>query len=85
MIIEILLWAVLPSILISLYIAKKDLFPEPKAAIVSSIGLGFLIFIPHTLFFQVWNYYWAIYDITIMMRFYKFTREFCSSICRGVI
>ncbi len=63
MIIEILLWATLPAILIALYIAKKDLFPEPKAAIVSSIGLGFLIFIPHTLFFQVIEeYYYAIYD-----------------------
>ena len=51
MIIEILLWAALPSILICVYISKKDLFPEPRKAIVSAIALGFLIFIPHELFF----------------------------------
>ena len=62
MIIEILLWAALPSILICVYISKKDLFPEPRKAIVSAIALGFLIFIPHELFFIFFGeYYWNIY------------------------
>ena len=63
MIIEILLWAVLPSILISIYIAKKDLFPEPTKAIAAAIALGFLIFIPHEMFFIfLGDFYWSIYD-----------------------
>jgi len=62
MIIEILLWAILPAILISIYIAKKDLFPEPNKAIASAIALGFLIFIPHEIFFIFFGeYYWSIY------------------------
>ena len=63
MIIHILLWAILPSILITIYIAKKDLFPEPNKAIASALALGFLIFIPHTLFFIfLGDLYWEIYD-----------------------
>ena len=62
MIIEILLRAILPAILISIYIAKKDLFPEPNKAIASAIALGFLIFIPHEIFFIFFGeYYWSIY------------------------
>jgi len=62
-IIEILLWAILPSILISIYIAKKDLFPEPNKAIASAIALGFLIFIPHEMFFIfIGDFYWSLYD-----------------------
>ncbi len=62
MIIEILLWAILPSILISIYIAKKDLFPEPNKAIASALALGFLIFIPHTFFFMfLGDFYYEIY------------------------
>ncbi len=62
MIIQILLWAILPSILISIYIAKKDLFPEPNKAIASALALGFLIFIPHTFFFMfLGDFYWEIY------------------------
>jgi len=63
MIIEIFLWATLPAILVSIYIAKKDFFPEPKAAIAASIILGFLIFIPHYLVFEfIGDYYWKIYS-----------------------
>ena len=63
MIIQILLWAILPSILISIYIAKKDLFPEPNKAIASAIALVFLIFIPHELFFIFFgDFYWSLYD-----------------------
>ena len=63
MIIEILLWAILPSILITIYVAKKDLFPEPNKAIASALALGFLIFIPHTFFFMfLGDLYWEIYD-----------------------
>lgn len=63
MIIQILLWAILPSILISIYIAKKDLFPEPNKAIASAIALGFLIFIPLELFFIFFgDFYWSLYD-----------------------
>ena len=62
MIIEILLWAILPALLISIYIAKKDLFPEPNKAIASAITLGFLIFIPHEIFFIFFGeYYWSLY------------------------
>jgi len=60
---EILLWAVLPSILVSIYIARKDLFPEPKSVIAASILFGFLIFIPHFIFFSIiGNFYWDYLD-----------------------
>ncbi len=63
MIIKILLWAILPSILVAIYIAKKDLFPEPNKAIASAIALGFLIFIPLEIFFIFFgDFYWSIYD-----------------------
>ena len=62
MIIQILLWAILPSILITIYVAKKDLFPEPNKAIASALALGFLIFIPHTFFFMfLGDFYYEIY------------------------
>ncbi len=62
MTIEIFLWASLPAILISFYISRRDLFPEPPRSLIISIFLGFLIFIPHTLFFYLINdYYWEIY------------------------
>jgi protease PrsW len=63
MITEILLWAILPSILVSIYIARKDLFPEPKSVIAASILFGFLIFIPHFIFFSIiGNFYWDYLD-----------------------
>ncbi len=63
MTIEIFLWASLPSILISFYVSRRDLFPEPPKMLVLSITLGFLIFIPHSLFFNIiHDYYWEIYE-----------------------
>ena len=62
MTIEIFLWATLPAILISLYVSRRDLFPEPPGTLIISISLGFLIFIPHSLFFNLIHvYYWEIY------------------------
>ena len=63
MIIEILLWAILPAILISIYIAKTDLFPEPNKAIASAIALGFLIFIPHEIFFIFFGEYYCLVSL----------------------
>ena len=51
MTLNLLLWASLPAILVSIFIARRDLFPEPKGLIVTSLVLGFLIFIPHTVLF----------------------------------
>ena len=63
MTVEIFLWATLPAILISIYIARKDLFPEPKAAIIAAIAFGFLTFIPHYLFFKIiGDFYWQIIE-----------------------
>ena len=53
MTLNLFLWASLPAILISIYIARRDLFPEPKRLIVTSVVLGFLIFIPHTILFTI--------------------------------
>ena len=62
MTLEIFLWASLPAILISFYISRRDIFPEPPGSLVISISLGFLIFIPHSLFFNIiHNQYWEIY------------------------
>ena len=44
MTLKLLLWASLPGILVLLYIVKRDLFPEPKGAIISATVLGFLIY-----------------------------------------
>ena len=51
MTLNLLLWASLPAILVSIFIARRDLFPEPKGLIITSLVLGFLIFIPHTVLF----------------------------------
>ena len=40
MIVEILLWAILPAILNSIYIAKKDLFPGLKKNLTLGRGIA---------------------------------------------
>ena len=79
MTIEIFLWASLPSILISFYVSRRDLFPEPPKMLVLSITLGFLIFIPHSLFFNIiHDYYWEIYENNLS----DITRDIlCSGFC----
>ena len=67
MTLEIFIWASLPAIMISIYVSRRDLFPEPPKALIISISLGFLIFIPHSLFFNlISNYYWEIYKDNIL-------------------
>ncbi len=51
MTLNLLLWASLPAILVSIFIARRDLFPEPKGLIITSLALGFFIFVPHTILF----------------------------------
>ena len=44
MTLNLFLWASLPAILVSIFIARRDLFPEPKGLIVTSLVLGFFDF-----------------------------------------
>ena len=64
MTLKLLLWASLPGILVLLYIVKRDLFPEPKGAIISATVLGFLIFLPHNLLFiLIGDYYFELVNV----------------------